>query len=87
MQVGDYAVATGLKGFQSSTMTVRVTRVEQDHPDLVWCRTTGLVEYGVPLVLDRAQVTVTETASPNVGAYEPVVVPVYLHPTALVGFV
>ena len=48
-----YAVASGLRGFRSSTLRVRVT----DRRDgLVWVRTADLLDAGTPLVLDEAQV-------------------------------
>ena len=56
-----YAVASGLKGFRSSTLRVKITR--QDGP-YTWVVTADLLDAGTPLVLDTAQITpeVSETA-------------------------
>ena len=49
-----YAVASGLKGFRSSTLRVKVTRQEGQY---TWVVTADLLDTGTPLVLDTAQVT------------------------------
>lgn len=53
-----YAIASGLRGFSSSTLRVFITRREAG---LVWVRTADLSDAGSPLVLDEAQVS-SETA-------------------------
>lgn len=66
-----YAVASGLKGFRSSTLRVKITRQEGQY---TWVVTADLLDAGTPLVLDIAQVTpeVSET--------------VLIHRTGLVAF-
>jgi len=49
-----YAVASGLIGFRSSTLRVKVTRQEGPY---TWIVTADLLDAGTPLVLDTAQVT------------------------------
>jgi hypothetical protein len=49
-----YALATGLVGFSSDTLRVRVVRQEGAY---VWVRTADLRDAGTPLTLDAAQVT------------------------------
>lgn len=55
-----YAVASGLKGFRSSTLRVKITRQEGQY---TWVVTADLLDAGTPLVLDTVQVTpeVSET--------------------------
>ena len=48
-----YAVASGLKGFRSSSLRIRV---ERDLGDVVIVRTADLLDAGTPLALDRSQV-------------------------------
>jgi len=48
-----YAVASGLKGFRSSSLRIRV---ERDLGDVVIARTADLLDAGTPLALDKAQV-------------------------------
>ena len=48
-----YALASGLVGFRSSTLRVRVTREEGPY---VWVVTADLMDAGTPLTLDAAQV-------------------------------
>lgn len=64
MAIGTYALASNLRGFASSTLRVKVTRVNEA-AGLVWVRTADLLSAGVPLVLSADQVTaiVPETVS------------------------
>ena len=48
-----FALASGLIGFRSSTLRVRVT---ERRNGLVWCRTADLQDAGTPLVLRDDQV-------------------------------
>ena len=53
------ALASGLVGFPSTTLRVRVTRTEGAY---VWATTADLLDAGTKLVLDASQVS-PETAS------------------------
>ena len=68
-----HALATGLRGFQSSTLRVRVTRTEGDY---VWVVTADLQDVGTPLVLDASQIQPIESDF----------VPVTMHRDGLVAF-
>lgn len=48
-----YAVASGLKGFRSSSLRIRV---ERDLGDVVIARTADLLDAGTSLALDKAQI-------------------------------
>ena len=52
-----YAIATGLRGFRSSSLRVRIERTEGS---IVWVRTADLLDAGTPLILDASQVTAEE---------------------------
>lgn len=53
LTTNSHAIATGLRGFPSSTMRVFVTRISGDY---VWVRTADLLDAGTPLTLDISQV-------------------------------
>jgi hypothetical protein len=48
-----YGIASGLVGFRSTSLRVRIERTEGEY---VWVRTASLLDAGTPLVLRRAQV-------------------------------
>lgn len=48
-----YAVASGLRGFRSDRLRVRVTRLEDG---FAWVRTADLLDAGTPLTLDAGQI-------------------------------
>jgi hypothetical protein len=66
-----YGIASGLRGFASSTLRVRITRTQGSY---VWVVTADLLDAGTPLTLDASQVT----------AEEPETVP--MHRNGLVAF-
>lgn len=47
-----YAIASGLVGFRSSSLRVRVERTQGDY---AWVRTADLLDAGTPLVLNASQ--------------------------------
>lgn len=49
----EYAIASGLVGFRSSSLRVRVTRREYG---LVWCLTADIQDAGTQLILNEHQV-------------------------------
>lgn len=53
LPIGSLALASGLRGFPSSILRVRVERIEGSN---VWVRTADLLDAGTPLVLDASQV-------------------------------
>ncbi len=48
-----YALATGLKGFESDTLRVKIVRMDDNY---AWVRTADLLDAGTVLVLDRSQI-------------------------------
>lgn len=61
--IGSLALASGLRGFPSSILRVRVERVEGR---TAWVRTADLLDAGTPLVLDISQVeSEPEDAAPS----------------------
>jgi hypothetical protein len=48
-----YAIASGMIGFDRSSLRVLVTRIDGQH---VWIRTADLSDAGTPLVLDVHQI-------------------------------
>lgn len=48
-----YAIASGLRGFRSSTLRVHVLRVEGAY---AWVRTADIQDAGTALVLDVSQI-------------------------------
>jgi len=54
-----YAIATGLIGFSSDSLRVRIERRDA-LSGCVWVRTADLLDAGTPLVLDAAQVAPLE---------------------------
>ena len=55
-----YALASGLRGFQSDSLRVRITRQE---PGYVWVITADLLDAGTKLVLDPSQVEPEQPAT------------------------
>jgi hypothetical protein len=53
-----YALASGLVGFSSSTLRVRVTEVRDGY---AWVRTADLLSAGVPLTLRADQISPIES--------------------------
>jgi len=51
-QVNDYAIATGLRGFTSPNLRVRITRLQYDY---AWVVTADIQDAGTPLTLDLSQ--------------------------------
>lgn len=52
-----YALASGLRGFASDSLRVKVTRAEGPY---VWVVTADLQDAGTPLTLNRSQVVFEE---------------------------
>lgn len=52
-----YALASGLRGFASDSLRVKVTRAEGGY---AWVVTADLLDAGTPLTLDRSQVVFEE---------------------------
>ena len=61
LTVNAYAFAHNLIGFASTTLRVKVTRVDEGQ-GLVWVRTADLQDAGTPLVLNIRQVESEEEA-------------------------
>lgn len=55
-----YALASGLVGFSSSTLRVRVTEIRDGY---AWVVTADLLSAGVPLTLDASQIKRLDEAS------------------------
>ena len=62
LTVDTYALAHNLIGFLSTTLRVKVTRIDEASGN-VWVRTADLLDAGTPLVLDIKQVESEEEAS------------------------
>ncbi len=54
-----YAIASGLRGFRSTSLRVRITRRDSG---MVWVRTADLLDAGTALVLNASQVSEKATS-------------------------